>query len=77
MEKVRNTWKGKSVALFLLVSCFFLFNWPLISIPAERGGVHLISYIFLLWFLVIFGFWFYCRNAADDPVDSQREDDQS
>jgi len=75
MEKLRKRWKGKLLALFLFLTCFFFFNWPLLSIPSERGGFSTIIYLFLLWLLFILCLWFYCRNEADQLPDNQRGED--
>jgi hypothetical protein len=77
MEKNHNTWKGGSVALFLFVVGIFLFSWPLISVATETGGVVLLSYLFLVWLLVILGIWSYCRNEADSRSDNKSEEDNS
>ncbi|MBU1567429.1 MAG: hypothetical protein KJ630_17620 [Proteobacteria bacterium] len=77
MEKISNTWKGKPAALFLFLACFFLFSWPLLSIPSESGGIVLISYLFLLWLLVILGLCHYCRNEAGNLTEIQRDEDHS
>ncbi len=75
MGKFCTTWRGKPVALFLFLSCFFLFSWPLISIPSEKGNTFMISYLFLLWLLTILGLWLLCRNEADDPPQQQRDEE--
>lgn len=65
------------MALFLFVVGFFLFSWPFISLAAERGGIVLISYLFLVWLLVILGIWSYCRNEGDNRSENQSEEGQS
>lgn len=74
MGKFCNAWRGKPVALFLFLSCFFLFSWPLISIPSEKGNTFMISYLFLLWLFTILGLLLFCCNEADNP--RQQESDK-
>lgn len=74
MGKFCNTWRGQPAALFLFLSCFSLFSWPFISIPAEKSNIFMISYLFLLWLLAILGLWLLCRNEANNQ--RQQESDE-
>lgn len=77
MEKDRRTRKGGPVALLVFIACFLLFNWPLLSIPAEKGGLPTIVYLFLSWLLLIFCLFRYCRNEAAGPPEHPGKEGRS
>jgi hypothetical protein len=74
MENFRRAWKGKPVALLLFIACFFLLNWPLLSIPAESGGILTGTYLLLLWLCIILGLWVYSRSEAEEPPEKKGEE---
>lgn len=77
MKKIRKSWQGRHVALFLFLLCFSFFNWPLLSIPVEKGGVQTVISLFLLWLLVIFSLWLYSHNESETSSENQRDEEQS
>lgn len=73
MKPPRKTWKGTSVAWLLFTIGFLLFNWPLLSIPAEAKDLGIIAYLLFLWMVFIFSLWTYCRNEAA-PAEERSEE---
>lgn len=77
MKKIRKSWKGRHVALFIFLVCFSFFNWPLLSIPIEKGGIQAVISLFSLWLLAIFCLWFYSHNESEASSEHQRDEEQS
>lgn len=61
----RFTREGNTVAVLLFTVALLLFNWPLLSVPAEKGGLQMLLYLFLLWILIIFCIVLYSCNEGD------------
>lgn len=64
MWRAMKTWSGKPIALVMFVFCLVLFNWPLLAVAGDRGGLAAAAYLFLSWLAVIFLLWLYGRNEA-------------
>ena len=73
MEKFRRESKCKPTALFLFLGCFFLLNWPLLSITAKSGMLSA-AYLFLLWLGIILILSLFCWKVAANLCEEAKED---
>lgn len=64
MWRAVKTWSGKPVALAMFTACLVLFNWPLLTVAGDRGGLAAAAYLFLIWLAVILLLWLYGRNEG-------------
>jgi uncharacterized membrane protein YhaH (DUF805 family) len=74
MEKDHRTRESTPVALLVFIACFLIFNWPLLSIPANIGGLAALVYLFLAWIVIIFCLFRYCRKERGSGQDNEREE---
>lgn len=51
-------------AIFLCIAGFLFFNWPLVSIAAERNGREALIYLYTAWLVFVAGLWWYSRRTA-------------
>jgi predicted membrane channel-forming protein YqfA (hemolysin III family) len=65
--------KGNAAAVVLFGVAALLFNWPLLSIPAEQEGLRTLLYVFLAWGFVILCLVLHARDQAASPSDKQGE----
>ncbi|MDD2468240.1 MAG: hypothetical protein PHI97_30030 [Desulfobulbus sp.] len=68
--------EGSTVAVLLFTVGLLLFNWPLISVPAERDGFQVLLYLFLSWIAIILCIGLYSRNEAASLSETRREGDK-
>lgn len=59
--------EGNTAALLLFIVGFLLFNWPLLSVPAEKDGFEMLLYLFLLWGFIILCLGLYSLNEVENP----------
>jgi hypothetical protein len=62
---------GNTAAIVLFGVGALLFNWPLLSIPAEQEGLQSLLYLFLAWGFVILCLVLHSRNEAAKTSEKQ------
>jgi len=69
--------KGNAAAVVLFGVAALLFNWPLLSIPAEQEGRQTLLYLFLSWGFVILCLVLHSHdqaaNLSDKPGERERQ----
>ena len=59
-----DTQSGNITAGLICIAGLLLFNWPLLSIAAERSELQPLIYLYTTWLAFVAGLWWYCRRAA-------------
>lgn len=75
MKHTQPRLQSRPLIILLFIAALFLLNWPLLSIAADHSDIATIAYLFLIWIVIIFCLFSYCRKERDRSTPNNRKED--